>query len=406
MLTRLATALLLLLASGCTDDASRSRPTTSSRPPGQVTFQPPEWLRMPPTRLGTIGVDLEAVGWDGGFLLAHDAGGLEGRDEETYTSTDGRTWHLSTPKGTMKPPSCCDRFAAAYGEAAYLLGWDTRNDLVVRRTEDGDTWDTTRLEFGDLAVRYRGDLAVAIAAGPEGVLVVGRDAVTPARHHGVYVWYSPDGHTFTAMVKVPGPVDPDPPLTTLAATPDGFLLAMTTAKETKILFSRDNGRWQDITEGLGDVGAVDHVSGNADTTVLLAHRAGSEEPLAWYRRQGKWRRATIEPGHLPDAGVVPPDQRRVAAVRTWGSGFVAVGHTYGSDGQEQSGLVWYSVDGSGWKRMPVRDNGFDTAWPLLDLAISRQLALLVGWRLDRAEPPEWLVTWQADSPPMPKRAHD
>jgi len=120
------------------------------------------------------------------------------------------------------------------------------------------------------------------------------------------------------------------------------------------------------------------------------------EPIAWYRRGGTWRSAPIDPGRLPDAGVVPAGQRLVNAVRNWGTGFIAIGDTSGDDGMEPVGMVWYSADGSSWTRMPVHDNGFDTSFHLLDIAISRKKAVLVG---NPSNGSKNLLIWQADAPP-------
>ncbi|MFB9237738.1 hypothetical protein ACFFWC_19620 [Plantactinospora siamensis] len=396
MLIRLATVLMLLLASGCTNHPQRvSEPgRTSAARSERASFQPPGWTSAPPIPSKQIGNDPQAVGWDGGFLLVNGEGGAEGRDEVVYASKDGHTFRVATPEAGIQPSSCCDRIVAANGAAAYLLGWNTRNELVVWRTEDGSRWEAIPLELADLRLSRR-DLELTIAAGPHGVMIVGRDSVAPPRHHGVYVWSSPDGRTFTAVTRVPGPVDTAPVTATLAATPQGFLLAMAAEKETRLLSSADGVHWQNIGAGFVDDGAVDHLASNADTTVMFAHRPGPEEPAPWYRRGGQWRRASLDPGRLPDAGVVPAEQLRVVAVHNWGTGFIAVGNTFGNEGQERSGLVWYSVDGSAWTRMPTRGNGFDRAWNLIDLLVSGRSAMLIGCGSDESA---WLCTWKADVP--------
>jgi hypothetical protein len=266
---------------------------------------------------------------------------------------------------------------------------------VVWRTEDGERWEAIPLETENLRIRRSLNLKVTIAAGPHGVMVVGHDNVHPPLHHGLFTWYAPDGRTFGAMAEVLSPVGPGPVSPAIAASPDGFLLGIMGEAETRLLSSRDGTQWQDIGRGLSPDVVIEHMSGNARATVMFTRRPDSEELVPWYRHDGEWRPATIDPGRLPDAGVVPADQRRVTAVRNWGTGFVAVGHTHGNDGQERSGLVWYSADGSAWTRMPVRANGFDAARPLMDLAVSRHTALLVGHRFD--DDKEWLLMWQADA---------
>ncbi|HKR49344.1 MAG TPA: hypothetical protein VJT72_07135 [Pseudonocardiaceae bacterium] len=267
------------------------------------------------------------------------------------------------------------------------------------RTEDGERGETIPLQLGDLKVRSPLDLSVTIAAGPRGVIVVGSDTFTPPHYHGVYVWYSPDGRSFGGLARVPGRVDEEPSSAVVQATPNCFLLG----NGTMLLSSEDGVHWQDITTGMPRTRGIVHVSGNSSTVVVFTSHWPSdppEEPLAWYRHDGTWRPAPMDPGRLPDAGVVPVDQRRVNAVRNWGTGFIAIGNTQGDEGTEIAGMVWYSADGSSWTRMPVRDNGFDTALRLLDIAISRQKAVLVGSPSYRSEN-LLTLTWQADAPPNP-----
>lgn len=106
----------------------------------------------------------------------------------------------------------------------------------------------------------------------------------------------------------------------------------------------------------------------------------------------------MDPGRLPDAGVVPASERRINVVRNWGTGFIAIGNTFGGEGREKAGLVWYSADGAAWTRMPVRDNGFDGTLLLMDVAVSKDKAVLVGYPSDYSQK---LLLWYAEAPPMP-----
>ncbi|MGR6919264.1 hypothetical protein ACU635_33885 [[Actinomadura] parvosata] len=95
------------------------------------------------------------------------------------------------------------------------------------------------------------------------------------------------------------------------------------------------------------------------------------------------------------SAIDPADELRVNKVGNWGTGFIALGNTLGGDGRETAGLVWYSADGSAWTRMPVRDNGFDTAAQLMDVAVSRGKAVLVGYPVGNSKKP---LMWKADVP--------
>lgn len=58
-------------------------------------------------------------------------------------------------------------------------------------------------------------------------------------------------------------------------------------------------------------------------------------------------------------------------------------------------MVWYSADGAAWTRMPVRDNGFDTAGSLMDLAVTGRRAVLIAQPADGSP---HLLTWFAEAP--------
>jgi hypothetical protein len=271
----------------------------------------------------------------------------------------------------------------------------------VWRTEDGEHWTSIPLDLGVLQPKSNLGLRLFIVAGPRGVVVVGSDDFVPAKYYGVYVWHSADGHRFSAMTRIPGPDREIPPSVAVNATPDGFLLGMTGKHKKTLLSSGDGAKWQNVsTTTLPTRVGINHVSGN-DTAVVAfdydpQNKADSKTPLAWYLDDGAWHPATLDPGRLPDHGVVPPDELRVNEVRNWGTGFIAIGNTAGGDGHETSGLVWYSPDGHAWKRMPVSPNGFESAAELMDLAVNKDRAVLVGFPISNSDKP---MLWQAKAPP-------
>ncbi|MEU4516282.1 hypothetical protein AB0G05_42900 [Nonomuraea wenchangensis] len=396
MLIRLA--LILVLTASCTTTpapALTSVPSAPSTLSGQPKpFEAPRWVKLPPTGVIATGVLQTVAGWDGGLLLVTDTANEFG----VFTSKDGHAWRAAAPKGMIGLAAGLGRMVAGYGAAGYLLGWTSRGPTVWR-TEDGGRWETIPLKLSNLKLESRVDLKLTITAGPRGVMVVGSDNYVPPRYHGVYVWHSPDGRSFNPMTQVPSRIDKVPPIAVAEATPNGFLMAMSDSNGQMLLSSENGVRWQDITAGLAQIRGIAHVSGNVSTVVVFTYDplpgASPGEPLAWYRRDGTWHAATMDPGRLPDAGVVPADERRVNKVGNWGTGFIALGNTLGGDGRETAGLVWYSADGSAWTRMPVRDNGFDTAAQLMDIAVSRGKAVLVGYPASNSKKP---LIWKADVP--------
>jgi hypothetical protein len=375
-------ALVLVLATSC---------TATPAPPSGQSFPAPKWVVSAPDPALAEGEGQQMAGWDGGWLLASDSAVL--------ASKDGRGWHAALPDGVLELGSGVSpdtRITAGHGAAAYLLGQSAQG-FAVWRTEDGQQWATIPLDLGDVLISSPYDIELTITAGPRGVLVVG----SSDGYDGVYVWHSPDGRSFGAMTRIPKPAEEWPPNIDAVATSTGFLVVMN-GDRTMLLSLTDGAHWRDITGDLGRVGWLSHVSGNGSTVVAFnlhkepgGSNAGEQRP--WYLRDGTWRPATLDPGQLPDAGVVPADQRRVNVVRDWGTGFIAVGNTWYGD----AGLVWYSADGAAWTRMPVRDNGFEAASQLMDVAVSGREAVLVG--TPSGEASDDLLMWRADVPPRPNR---
>ncbi|MBV9160321.1 MAG: hypothetical protein JO281_01920 [Pseudonocardiales bacterium] len=229
MLIKLVLAVALVLTASC---SATPAPSTSPGPP--KPFEPSKWVKSALTIPIPVGPDWQEAGWDGGLLMA--AVGFEapaGSLDEVATSKDGHDWRASTPV-RMTLLGCEGRIVAGYGTAAYLVGW-TSQGPTVRRTEDGERWETIPLGLGDLKVRSPLDLWVTVAAGPRGVIVVGTDSFTPPHYQGVYVWYSPDGRSFGGPVRVSGPQ----PVVVAQGTPEGFLLGMSDNAGSMLLSSED-----------------------------------------------------------------------------------------------------------------------------------------------------------------------
>jgi hypothetical protein len=406
MLTRLAPALALVLTAACT--AAPGPPVPWMSPQQATPFAPPRWTRpQPNTRIATAtdwnaatGWAYKEAGWDNGLILVTSRDVVDTNDRQfiAYTSKDGRDWHETTPEGVTQLASPSYRSAAGYGTGGYLLGW-AKQGLTVWRTENGMRWDAVPLDTGDLDITSPLDFPATITAGPRGVIVVGK--VLGDQTPGVFVWHSADGRTFSGRTHVAPSTHMGLSILNAAeATSGGFLLSLSsvsTTSEQKLLTSNDGVHWQDITAGLSRTLQVNQLSSNASTVVAFAFQPGPEfpsEPLTWYRRDGAWHPAKVDPGRLPDAGVVPADKRIITAVRNWGAGFIAIGYTLNVDSRENVGVVWYSADGSAWTRMSVHGNGFDTAAELMDVASTRNTAVLLG------ASPGTLLMWQAKPPPQ------
>ncbi|MEV8442420.1 hypothetical protein AB0425_34020 [Actinosynnema sp. NPDC051121] len=299
------------------------------------------WTRVGPA-LGLV------EGWDGGFLAF---------DQGVSVSEDGRDWDPAHLDGLEEPIA-----TAAHGPAAYVLG-TTAVGLSVWRSEDGNKWEDTPLADS-------GDATVALAAGPHGVLVVRSDP----EDAGLRYWRSDDGRSFDALKPLPGAEDVLPNTALLVvATPDGFLVEPGYAagsgsvpvddepEPIRVYSSPDGVEWEDIARGLPEL-SVDGLAGNGGTVVLVATPLGDEGQQVWFRRDGVWRRAGIDPGRLPDPAVGTAVGRTLDRVRDWGGGFVLLGHTVTS-----AGYLWTSADGSGWSRYD--DRAFDSSRVYRDFAV-------------------------------------
>lgn len=390
MLTRLCLLGLVFLVAAC---SAGPRPVKHD-----AGFEPPRWTRVQLAMPLSQGDEGQLAGWNGGYLL------VDGQPVGVRSSVDARHWRPATPAGltALIDPSADGRMTAGYGPAAYVAGWSS-SELAVWRTTDGTHWQKTPLDVAGLAYHDSLDLDVSIAAGPRDVIVVGNDAVTPQSFDGFYVWRSTDdGRTFGQPIWVPecgqasqagfvtiGPVQ---------ATFSDFLVGCDSnslAGDGKkfILSSADGIQWTSLPAAgaIADTYADTPIDGNASTVVAFNWNPQPGQPLAIYLRRNTWHSSTVDPGLLPDAGVVPGNQRTVNAIVNWGTGFIAIGNV--NTGIQFSGMVWYSTNGSQWVRQPVRANRFDAVGQFLDAAVSKGKVLLVAFPTKGSD----LLMWQSES---------
>jgi hypothetical protein len=352
---------------------------SAPQPPQTPPLTPPTWTRqfvptLPYERLESVA---GAAGWDGGFLLAgrrskpaapNNRGRVNDIVSAAYQSEDGETWREVEVPGQTGGRSCVGP-VAGFGDRGYCTTDDPQGVLTFER--DG-------VSLQQLPGGRSSDSVVSIAAGPRGVVVVAFLRPSGNRAAGLRIWHSADGKTFDAPVTWS-----DKPLGTVhvphaVATDRGFLLAnangagVTVDQRDVQLFESEDGRtWKPIGDQLPPPPtghfrpAVTAAQHNNGVTVAFGTHHKSGDPAGenagltgWYRRDGEttWTELTdIDPGRLPDAGVVPRHQRRVYEVHRWQTGFLALGTA------DRSTALWTSADGVGWRRTPVRDNGFETS---------------------------------------------
>ena len=368
-----------------------------SAPPPPAPFTPPAWTRqaaptLPYERLENVH---GAAGWSGGFVVAGWYGKPAGENSEGRTndlfpvvhmSADGQTWR------EVSPPEMSDvawgDAVAAYGDRAYVLGQNGSIGPVLL-TSEGGVWTKVSLPG-----RVFADNPVSVTAGPRGVVVVGFWRKGSDRAKGLRIWHSADGKKFGEPVELSDSLYTGY-LPRVITTDRGFLLYGTVPtkgrpkRHAEMLYESEDGRkWTPAGDALpdlpdneyyGQITAAQHHNG---MTVAFGKVSNNDDPEAqdtgltgWYRRDGesKWTRladADIDPGRLPDAGVVPRSQRDVHSVFPWQSGFIALGEARADT------AVWTSSDGLKWTKMPVRDNGFEGAARLKFLSDGK-LSLMV-----------------------------
>lgn len=227
--------------------------------------------------------------------------------------------------------------ASGYVSVGYVYpGWHP----VAWTSPDGDTWSLHALGTTDFT------FPVALAAGSDGTSVaVGRSGNAPV------AWTSADGATWTEhAVPMLGTDGVAERMTTVAATPDGYLAGGSVGPEildrhARFWRSPDARTWTPVP---------DEPAAFADAEVRSIVRFGAgyvavgflgtaEQPtgsVAWTSPDGEhWTRVDA-----PDLAT----GRAVALVVAPGGGLVAVG----SDLNEHEAFAWTSPDGIAWTRVP------------------------------------------------------
>lgn len=352
-------------------------PACSEAPVHRSHVNISQWGQVPdsdlPTELKTLSASspIAAAAWSKGFLLA-------GAEQESglpklFASADGRSWHSSLPHDAAE----LARWPiAAFGAAAYTIGDDGDGPALWRST-DGNSWQKIPLADADAMTLS------AVAAGPRGVVVMGtmRSSGTLTK-----IWYAADGQRFGDPVADATTYYRDTPTAPLSADANGFLLVCGVG--TIVSFTSKDGLHWEQAPGLERVDWLGPAAGNGTVRATFGYvspgGSGFEEtpdpdnPFGvgvWSRSGGedRWQRVPrLDPGRLPDAGVVPLVNTGVQAIAVAGTTFVAVGNA------GHTGAVWTSDDGLNWIKQATTANHFDEVDGFNAVAASKSTVLLVG----------------------------
>ncbi|WP_346535569.1 hypothetical protein [Micromonospora sp. DPT] len=244
---------------------------------------------------------------------------------------------------------------------------------------DGTSWEELPLAAAT------GSTLSAVAAGPEGVVVIGTDDDDPET---VKIWHATKGRQFDTPLINPVRYYSDTPTAPLSADSDGFLLVCGVG--TTVAYTSNNGiDWRDISPGLEKVDWLGPAARYGSTWASFGYVSdggpGSDEtpdpdnPFGvgvWTRGDDgqNWSRSSkLDPGRLPDAGVAPPVNAHVQSVAVSDTAFIVAGNA------DYVGAVWTSPDGQVWTKQPTRANGFDKIFQFDAVAASGSRVVLVGY---------------------------
>lgn len=262
--------------------------------------------------------------WNGTYVGVggiHDGGMCA--EAAFFRSVDGLDWEITfrASSGDDRTPTMCPRFVAAMGDGLVALAQER-----IWRSDDGIAW----YELDPAGLRgvwtSRGEELMDLAAGPAGMVVIGRVMNT----YDSIVAFSDDGLTWS-RVDLP-------------------------AREEAVVW--DATPWRDGFVVVGRDGQPDQ---GGSPSGPYTH-PGIGTPAAWTSTDGlAWREAEVE-GDSVKAGVL-------SQVLAGSGGLLAIGNDTGVDAQydeiDALGVgAWSSSDGTSWERIGRLDELVPAAWML------------------------------------------
>ena len=340
-------------------------------PPGLLTSS--SWSRVPQ--------DEAVFGGDGEqrmFGVTVGGPGLVAVGSAVWTSPDGTTWSRVPYNEAVFGGGAEMSSVTVGGPGLVAVGGDDDGDAVVWTSPDGVSW--TRV-FHDEAV-FGGATMRSVTVGGPGLVAVGSDGGAQSESSNAVVWTSPDGidwsrvphneaifggpayrvgvdgaHVGMRSVTAGGPglvaVGWDWPHAAVWTSPDG--ITWSRVSHDKALQSAScsppSGSCFDGAVGLGMSSVT--VGGPGLVAVGDAGHPDSENGVVWTSVDGiSWSR-------VPYNEAVFGGGAGMSSVTVGGPGLVAVG-AYGSpDGGDAA--VWTSVDGITWSRVPYSEAVFGGA---------------------------------------------
>jgi hypothetical protein len=341
------------------------------------------------------------------------AGGADGVPALWVSADGGSTWARaagSTPE-VLTRPGAEQLTAVAHGAAGWLaVGGGTQappRHPVVVGSADGRTW--VALD-GPAAFTGAGPLVTAaVAAGPNGYVIVGRQQVGGRTVAAAWQATGLTGWQRGADAR-PGALDGagDRQMNAVTATPAGFIAVGSAGTRPAAWLSPTGRTWSLVTlplPGSAVSAALSYVAASANRVAAAGTEvtaAGQQLPFAAVSADGglTWTETTLPaPGAAPAsaASAANTGSRAVTALAAAAGGFTATG-TYGGPGNEDV-MLWTlparAAPGTTWT--PAAPEGGGLAGPGMHAitALTQAGSTLTGVGFTATPAGEQPTIWQA-----------
>jgi hypothetical protein len=311
-----------------------------------------------------------------------------------WTSADGgSSWTraVGQPPAALNRPGIQQLTSVTFGPAGWLaVGGVTAvaaQHPVVVGSADGIVWQAAD---GEAAFSKPGLFTEQAAAGPEGYVIVGYQAISGRMTAAA--WWSAG----LAGWQRAGTLDASQGATQMMAVtagPRGFVAVGAAGDQGAAWTSPDGRNWNQVSVPL-PVGAsravLQQVASNGRTVAAVGTAlttTGQQVPFAASSSDGG---ASWAESALP----VPSGRAFVTALAATGRGFVAAG-TFGSTPGHQDVVVWTSADGSAWKAVAPAGQGLAGPGIQAITALTASASTLTGVGFTASPAGEQPVFWQS-----------
>jgi len=327
---------------------------------------------FPPARLagpsftgtagGTSRVVLAAIGASAATEVT--AGAVNGGPAIWSSSDGGGSWTRASIAGpaALTAAGTGQLAGVAHGQAGWVAVGTTLADKggpLVASSTNASTWTVT-------AGLGRNAAAIAVAAGPAGYVIVGRQSAGGSAAAVPAAWYA-TGLTGWRAATVTTRGQQGQMMNAVAATARGFVAVGAAGTSPAAWLSAAGRTWQQVavpTPAGAARAALDYVAANGSAVVGAGTEfsaSGASSPFAEVSADGG---STWTPVQLPVPDIGPGTGTTVTALTAAGGGFTAVGTYVTQAGPEV--VVWTLpagtpvTDGAAWSEATPQGTGLAT----------------------------------------------